>query len=113
MHESIRTHFKDLEEAVRSTGVPADRREAIAGLVRRLPALYTQFRETNDSRWGEEITRVVQAVLKELEACPEARKLDAAFRAKLSLLHEELGVPKLTLKSAPKPPSPKKTRKKK
>ena len=113
MHESIRTHFKDLEEAVRSTGVPADRREVIAGLVRRLPALYTQFRETNDSRWGEGITRVVQAVLKELEACPEARKLDAAFRAKLSLLHEELGVPKLTLKSAPPPPSPKKARTKK
>ena len=113
MHESIQTHYKDLEAAVRSTAVPADRREVIAGLVRRLPALYTQFRETNESRWGEEITRVVQAVLKELEACPEARKLDAAFRAKLSLLHEELGVPKLTLKSAPKPPGPKKARKKK
>ena len=112
MHESIRTHFKDLEEAVRSTGVPADRREVIAGLVRRLPALYTQFRETNDSRWGEEIARVVQAVLKDLEACPEARKLDAAFRAKLSLLHEESGVPKLALKSAPSP-GPKKARRKK
>ena len=113
MHESIQTHFQDLEEAVRSTAVPSDRREAIAGLVGRLPALYTQFRDTNDSRWGEEITRVVQAVLKDLEACPEARKLDAAFRTKLSLLHEELGVPKLTLKSAPPPPGPKKTRKKK
>ena len=112
MHESIRTHFKDLEEAVGSTAVPADRREVIAGLVRRLPALYDQFRETNDARWGEEITRVVQAVLKDLEACPEARKLDAAFRAKLSLLHEEWGVPKLTLKSA-SPPSQKKTRTKK
>ena len=102
-----------MEKAVRSTAVPADRREVIAGLVRRLPALYTQFRETNESRWGEEITRVVQAVLKDLEACPESRKLDAAFRAKLSLLHEELGVPKLALKSVPKPPGPKKTRKKK
>jgi hypothetical protein len=55
---------------------------------------------------------VVQAVLKDLEACPEARKLDAAFRAKLSLLHEESGVRKLALKSAP-PPGPKKARRKK
>ena len=55
---------------------------------------------------------MVEVVLKELEACPEARKLDAAFRAKLSLLHEESGVPKLTLKSAP-PPGPKKARRKK
>jgi hypothetical protein len=113
MHESIQTHFKDLEEAVRSTAVPPERQEVIAGLVRRLPALYTKFRETNDSRCGDEISRVVQAVLKDLEACPQARKLDAAFRAKLWLLHEELGVPKLTLKAAPPPPSPKKTRTKK
>ena len=113
MDESIRTHFKDLEEAVRTTTVPADRREVMAGLVRRLPALYTQFRETNDSRCGDEITRVVQAVLKDLEGCPEARKLDAVFREKLRLLHEQLGVPKLVLKAAPPAPSSKKARKKK
>ena len=70
MHDSIQRHFKELEEAVRSTAVPADRREVIAGLVRRLPALYTKFRETNDSRCGDEITHLVQAVLKDLEACP-------------------------------------------
>ena len=113
MHESIRAHFKDLEDAVRTTAVPADRKDVIAGCVKRLSALYAKFRETSESRYGDEITRVVQAVLKDLEACPEARKLDAAFREKLRLLHEELGVPKLTLRPAPPPPGPKKTRKKK
>jgi hypothetical protein len=113
MHESIQKHFKDLEEAVRATAVPVDRREVIAGLVRRLPALYGKFRETNDSRCGDEITRLVQSVLMDLEACPEARKLDAAFREKLQLLHEELGVPKLTLKSALSPQRRQKARKKK
>ncbi len=113
MHENLRAHFSELEDAVRSTAVPADRQEAIASAVRRLPALYKKFRETNDSRYGADITRTVQAILKDLEACPEARKLDAAFRDKLALLHEELGVPKLTLRPAPPPPGPKRTRKKK
>jgi hypothetical protein len=113
MNESIQKHFRELEEAIRSTAIPAERREVITRLVRRLPALYKEFRETNDARWGAEITLMVQAVLKDMEVCPEARKLDAAFREKLRLLHEELGVPKLTLKAAPSRPVPKKPRKKK
>ncbi len=113
MHDSIRAHFKDLEDAVRATAVPADRQEVITNSVRLLPGLYARFRETDDSRYGDEIARVVQAILKDLEACPEAQKLDAAFREKLRLLHEELGVPKLALKPAPAPPGPKKTGKKK
>jgi hypothetical protein len=113
MHGAIREHFTELKEAVRRTTIPADRQEAIAGAVKRLSALYTSFRETNESRYGDEITRLVQAVLKDLEACPEARKLDAAFREKLRLLHEELGVPALALKPAPPPPGSKKPRNKK
>jgi hypothetical protein len=113
MHESIRAHFQELEEALRVTAVPADRREVIAGSVRRLPALYARFRETNESRHGEEIARLVQGILKDLEACPQARELDAAFREKLRLLHEELGVPPLALKPAARPPASGKGRKKK
>ena len=101
------------EDAVRTTAVPADRKEVIVGSVKRLSALYAKFRETNESRYGDEITRLVQSVLKDLEACPEARKLDAAFREKLRLLHEELGVPPLALRPAPPPPGPKKAHKKK
>jgi hypothetical protein len=110
MHESIRAHFRELEEALRSTAVPADRLEVIAGSIRRLPALYARFRETNESRHGEEIARLVQGVLKDLQACPQARGLDAAFREKLRLLHEELGVPPLALKAAPPTPAPRKGR---
>ncbi len=113
MHERIKAHFEELEEAIRTTTVAADRKEAIAGSVKRLSALYAKFRETNDSRYGAEITRLVQGVVNDLAACPEARQLDAAFREKLHLLHEELGVPELILKSAPAPPGPKKTRTKK
>ncbi len=113
MHETLKAHFKELEDAVRATSVREDRRDAIAGAIRRLPALYLKLRETNESRYCDEITRLVQAVLKDLEACPEARNLDAAFREKLRLLREELGVHPLPLKPAPPPPGTKKPRKKK
>ena len=112
MHASIRAHFQELEDSVRATAVPAERQEVIAGCVRRLTALYAKYRETNDSRYGEEITRVVQAVLQDLEACPEARQLGTPFREKLRLLHEELGVPGLALKAPPPRRGPKKPRKK-
>ena len=112
MHETIQAHFQALAEAVQATAIPADRQQVIATSIRRLSALYTQFRETSESRYGEEITRLVQAVLKELEACPEARKLDADFREGLRQLHEQVGLPALTLKPPAVPPRPRKTRKK-
>src|SRR5262249_59938445 len=113
MHPTIQAHFQELEAAVRGTAVPPDRREVIAGCVRQLAAVYTKSRQTNDSRYGDEITRLVQGILKALQACPEARKLDAAFREKLHLLHEEAGVPPLALKPAPPAPGTRKARKRK
>src|SRR5437899_1817643 len=64
--------------------------------------LDVQLRTTNAVRYGDEITRRVQSVLVELEACPETRALAPDFHAGLKRLHEELGVPALALK-LPKP----------
>lgn len=100
MHESIQAHFNELEQAVLSTSISASVQQSIDGVIRRLPNLYTKYKETNESRYGNEITTLVQAVLGWLESCPEAQALDAAFRQKLKLLHEELGVPTLMLKKA-------------
>jgi hypothetical protein len=113
MHESIQAHFSELEEALKVTNLPADRKKTIAGFIKQLPPLYTQYRLTNESRYGDQITRLVQEVMRALEGCPEAQELDAAFRQKLKLLHQGLGVPQLSLKPAKPPPVAKKTRKKK
>jgi hypothetical protein len=111
MHAEIQMHFQTLVDDVQETALPADRKEVFAGSIQRLSALYIKFRQADESRYFDEITRLVQALLKDLEVCPEAQKLDADFREKLRLLHEELGLPKLALKSTP-PPKPKKARKK-
>jgi hypothetical protein len=111
MHKSIQAHFRKLEEAIRNTGIPGDRQKVIAAAIARLDALYTGFRQTNESRYGDEITRGVQSVLKELEACPEARKLEANFREGLQRLHDGLGIPALSLKAPASPPKARKKRK--
>ena len=112
MHETMRAHFQGLADAVRPTTIPADRKEVVAGSIKCLAALYTQSRQTDESRYFDEVTRVVQGVLKDLQAFPQAQELDAAFRQKLWHLHEELGLPRLALKPASPPPGSKKARKK-
>jgi hypothetical protein len=108
MHDLIQAHFAALQAAIEDTTVTDERKRLIAAFLGRLGNLYTRYRETNASRYGDEITSLVQAMLRELESCPEARKLDAQFREGLHALHEELGIPKLPLKPAPVPPKPRK-----
>lgn len=101
MHDSLIAHFASFEKAVQGTTIAEDRKEFIAASVQKLPAMYEQYRATNSSRFGDEITRVVQTILKNLEACPNSRGIDQDFREGLRKLHEELGVPVLRLKALP------------
>ncbi|MFL5242658.1 MAG: hypothetical protein ACJ8FY_11175 [Gemmataceae bacterium] len=71
-----------------------------------LPDLYEKFCQTNESRYGEEISRRLLIVLEELASdkrdCPEARKLSAHIIDRLRLLHERFGLPGFSL-NAPAP----------
>jgi hypothetical protein len=111
MHETVKAHFAALEVAVRATAIRADRKQLITTSIEKLPDLYSRYRQTNESRFGDEITRLVQSVLKQLEASPEAQKLDPDFREGLRVLHEDLGIPSLPLRPVAPPPKPPKTRK--
>jgi len=111
MHDSIRRHFASFLKAVQKSSLPDDRKEFFAASIDRLPPMYATYRDTNDSRHGDEITRVVQTMLKALEGCPEGREIDGEFRTGLHALHEEFGVPILRLKSLPAPRKPTKASK--
>jgi len=108
MHEQIRAHMAALQVALEDTSLTEERKQFISKSVANLVNLYERFRETNESRFGDSITKTVQSILRELEACPEASKLDAAFREGLYALHEELGIPRLALKPLKVPPKLKK-----
>jgi hypothetical protein len=67
-----------------------------------LPTLYDKFSQTNESRYGDEITRRIVAVLKELAASKEhtlaAAKMATHITGRLGLLHEQFGLPRLVLR---------------
>jgi len=75
MHDSIRRHFASFLKSVQESSLPDDRKEFFAASIDRLPPMYATYRDTNDSRHGDEITRVVQTMLKALEGCPEGREI--------------------------------------
>jgi hypothetical protein len=68
-----------------------------------LPALYADFRRTYESRFGDTILRLAQAVLKRLAEVgtgEDARRVAEVLVTKLAGLHVRLGLPPLALKLA-------------
>jgi hypothetical protein len=100
-----------LGRGVQAAPMSDECKHTAAWCVGQLPNLYTKFQETNESRYGEEISRVVQALLNDLAASektrPGARKLADHITDKFRSLHEQFGLPKLRLLAA----SPSRSRK--
>jgi hypothetical protein len=66
----------------------------------KLPSLYRELALTYENRYLEEILRLVQAMLRTIEAPKPVETLTSQFRA----MHERHGIPRLALKSAPLKP---------
>ncbi len=113
MGEELGRLLAALEGEVRSTALADDSKHTAVWCVRQLPALYDKFRRTSESRYGEEISRLVRAALQVLAGgkgnCPASRELAAALPGRLRRLHERFGVPPLALD----PPAPRRSRSRK
>jgi hypothetical protein len=107
MRKADKVDFVALADEVEATAIPADSKHTAAWCLGKLPALYTAYRQTNESRFGDEITRLVQVVMKELTrnqgSCIHAQKIATGMVRRFQLLHEKLGLPMLNLKTAPTP----------
>jgi len=66
MDEALQAHLGALEDEIQATVIPGGCKQSAAWCIGQLPPLYTLFRQTSESRYGEEITRLFQCVLKEL-----------------------------------------------
>ena len=113
MDDALQAQLAALENEVRVVTLPEDCRHTALWCLGQLPALYAQFRQTSESRYAAEITRLVRGLLNELaknqKACPEAQDLAATITDRLRLLHEQFGLPALDLKSSgASPPRPRK-----
>jgi hypothetical protein len=107
--QSLQQYLETVGDEVQAAGLSADAKETALWGLGQLPKLYAQFRVSSESRYADQITRVLQGVLKELNehkpACPAAQRLAAAIPERLRSLHEEAGLPGLHLK-APRVPTP-------
>src|SRR5262245_36128350 len=114
MDEVIVAHLKRLEDTVRGTAIPEDSQRTALWCLKQLPAQYALSRQTHESRHDDEITRLVQVLIRQLTVggnCPQAKKLAAGLPEDFRLLHERLGLSFLALKTpAPKPGRPPKKR---
>jgi hypothetical protein len=103
MDDALQAELRAVGNEVGTAAIPTDRKHTAAWCLGQLPALYAKFRQTRESRYCDEITRLVQAVLKALvdskADCPEAPKLAAGITERLRQLHEQLGLPGLGLKT--------------
>ena len=108
MNEAHQADLTALANEVDVAALPSECKHTVVWCMRQLPALYNKFRHTQESRYADEITRLVQGVLKELvksgTACPEALQLAVSITDRLRLLHEQLGLsgPELKMPSEPK-----------
>src|SRR6266436_1569531 len=109
MDDAIQGQLTALGDEVLAASIPDGCKRTTAWCIGQLPALYAKFQATSESRYADEITRLVRGALKELvtshKACPEAQQLAASVTARLGLLHEEFGLPGLNLK-LPTTPTP-------
>jgi hypothetical protein len=104
MNQALQDQLGALRDEVQAAAIPTGCKHTAAWCLGKLPALYAKFRQTSESRYGDEITRLVRETLTELvntkPACPEAQHLAASMTERLRLLHEQLGLPGLGLKAA-------------
>ena len=99
MDDALQAQLVELVGEVEAVAIPDASKHSAVWCVRQLPALYARFQQTGESRHGEEITRLVRAVLQMLAdpsgAFPGSEALAASLLVRLHLFHEQLGIPRL------------------
>jgi hypothetical protein len=102
MVEELQGQLAELDSEVRAATIPGGWKHSAEWCVKQLPALYVKFRASYESRYSDEITRLVRAVLTDLAdartTCPEALQLAASIVDRLNRMHINLGMPRLDLR---------------
>ena len=103
MGDALQAQLGALADEVRAASIPSDSKHTVLWCLESLPTLYAKFCQTSESRYGHEITRLVQAVFMELlqrkPISPEAQQLATRIANGFRLLHEQLGLPELNVQS--------------
>jgi hypothetical protein len=102
MSDALQDQLAALRKEVGAGQISGECKQTADWCFGQLPSLYDKFCQTNESRYGDEITRRIVAVLKELAASKEhtlvAGKMATHITGRLGLLHEQFGLPRLVLR---------------
>ena len=103
MGGAIQVQLGALADEVQAAKISSDSKHTALWCIEQLPILYAKFGQTNESRYGDEITRLVKGVLKPLvqskSTSSDGQTLAVNISNRLRLLHEQLGLPELNLHS--------------
>jgi len=103
MKDYIQAQLLELGNDVRKAAIPDASKQTTLWCVDKMPLLYAQFCQTNESRYGDELKRLVQGALDDLAngttASGETQKLGASITERLRALHEREGIPSLNLRT--------------
>lgn len=103
MEKTLETTLQVLSKNVEATAISPEGKRKVAWCLGKLGGLYAHYHASHESRYGDEIGRLVQAVIKELtlvpDECPDAHQLAMGMSERFQELHERLGLPALMLKS--------------
>jgi hypothetical protein len=101
MSDLVRAQLAVLDADVRGASIAGDVKHTLAWCSGQLPALYGRYCETRESRYADEITRLVVAILMKLadgeRVSPELQKLATGITDRLRVLHVDVGLPQLKL----------------
>ena len=110
MDEALQTLVTELTADVRTAAIPDDAKHTATWCVGQLAVLYAKYSQTSESRYADEITRMVRALLKEMDKCKASSSAPQSLTAKITerfrLLHERFGLPTLQLPVAVRPSTP-------
>jgi hypothetical protein len=108
--EHLKAEFTEMVSLVKTASLPEECQHSVVWCLGQLPGLYGKLCQTYESRYGEEIVRLEQGMLRKLvekpALSPETRKIADALTDRLHHLHERLGLPGLEPKSQPRKPRP-------
>ena len=103
MKDPVQVQLARLGNDVRRAAISDASKQTTLWCVSKLPPLYAKFCQTYESRYGDEITRLVQVALNDLAnsktASKETQKLGVKITERLRLLHAQSGIPDLNIKS--------------
>jgi len=113
MEEALQALLTTITDEVGAAAIPDASKQTTLWCLGQLRPLYAKFRQTNESRYGEEISRLVRGAVKDMTAGTkpgvQVKDLAASISDRFRQLHAEFGLPGLNFK--PITPSPSRSRK--